>query len=379
LRFDAIYFHTSFLSTRWAPELFAEMARRAWPLRALSDTLVALPQDEFLRSKLVCDFINAFGVDVVCSVAPASEWPVIYPTVDRSRVRFSQVLTGYLEDATVRRIDAILAEGKSRDTDVGYRAWRGAPWLGRHGLLKGILADAFEPAAQGAGLRTDISTRDEDTFLGDDWFRFLARCRHTIGVEGGASVLDFDGRIKEQTELFLASNPGASFDAIEAACFPGLDGGLNLVALSPRHLEACATRTCQILVEGTYNGVLRPGEHFIELRRDLSNMDVVLDQMRDERLREQIVQKARSDVVDSGAWSYRRFVLDVESAAGEALAGTPRDPRSQILLALNRVADWVAWREVFVRLKARPVVLRFIARVPRPARVAARRILRRSS
>ena len=55
------------------------------------------------------------------------------------------------------------------------------------------------------------------------------------------------------------------------------DGRLQLFAISPRHLEACATRTCQVLVEGEYSGVLRPGEHYIPVRKDLSNLDDVLE------------------------------------------------------------------------------------------------------
>ena len=377
-RFDAIYFHTSFLSQRWAPEVFHDMVRRARPLRALSDTLVALPQDEFLRSKLVCDFINEFGVALVCSVAPESEWPVIYPTVDRSRVRFTRVLTGYLEEATLRRIDAIVARGNERDTDVGYRAWQGAAWLGRHGRLKGQIAEIFEAAALHAGLRADISTRDVDTLLGDDWFRFLARCRYTVGVEGGASVLDFEGQIKERTEAFLAEHPEAPFEEVEAACFPGEDGRLNLVALSPRHLEACATGTCQVLVEGDYNGVLRPGQHFIQLKRDLSNLDVVIDQMRDEDLRQRITTNARRDVVDSRAWTYRRFVDDVERATfGGRAAPVVRDIRADIALRVNRVLDWATWRTVWVRLRLWPRTVPLILRTPAPARRVAKRFLRR--
>ena len=107
-RYDMVVFQTTFLSNRWAPELFEEMCRRVEPLKTLSGVRVAMPQDEFLRTKLVCDFIDDFDIDVVCSVAPESEWPKIYPTVDRERVRFHRVLTGYLDDRTVERIERIV-------------------------------------------------------------------------------------------------------------------------------------------------------------------------------------------------------------------------------------------------------------------------------
>ena len=53
----------------------------------------------------------------------------------------------------------------------------------------------------------------------------------------------------------VAERPTATFEEVEAGCFAGLDGNLNLRTISPRHLEACATRTPQILVEGAYSGI----------------------------------------------------------------------------------------------------------------------------
>ena len=218
-----------------------------------------------------------------------------------------------------------MATGGERDIDVGYRAWRGAYWLGRHGTLKGTIADAVTDA--GAGLRLDISTRDDDTLNGDDWFRFLTRCRYTIGLEGGASVLDIDGVFKGRTEEYLAEHPDALYDEVEDACFPGEDGRLALFALSPRHLEACATRTCQILVRGGYNGVLEPGRHYIELEPDLSNLESVLATLGDEERRSAITDAAYADVVASGRYTYAAMVEDIERFAG--LGSGARLPRGR--------------------------------------------------
>jgi hypothetical protein len=359
-RYDLIVFHTSFLGHRWDPEQFAELCERAKPLKALAGVRVAMPQDEFLRTRLVCDFIDDFDIDVVCSVAPESEWPTIYPTVDRDRVRFHRILTGYLDARTKQRIDELVATGGERDIDIGYRAWRGAFWLGRHGTLKGTIAEAV--AAAGSGLRLDVSTRDEDTLNGDDWFRFLARCRYTIGMEGGASVLDFDGTFKERTERYLAEHPDASFDEVERACFPGEDGKLALYALSPRHLEACATRTCQILVRGGYNGVLEAGRHYIELEPDLSNVATVLGTLDDEARRSAIVDAAYADVVTSGRYSYAAMVEEVERFAPSAPASAPASAGDRAALALNRATDRLAWVRVVYALRWRRLLVRPLLR-----------------
>jgi glycosyltransferase involved in cell wall biosynthesis len=340
--FDLIIWHTSFLSLRWAPEMFAAARRKAQPLKAIRAPSVALPQDEFIHTDTLCDFLEEFDVGTVCSVAPESEWSKIYRSLDRDRVRFLRVLTGYLDEKTVKRIDRIVAAmPPDRPIDVGYRAWHNAPWLGRHGRLKTRVAEVFQDAAEEHGLRVDISTRDEDTILGDDWYRFLASCKYTVGAEGGASVLDRDGSIRERTEAYLRSHPDADFDEVSTACFAEEDGrdGFLLSSLSPRQLEACATRTCQVLVEGTYSGILEPGRHYVEVRDDFSNLDEVLGVISADERRTEIVDRAYRDVVAGGSWTYRRLVDDVERAALGAPLRAPARPWWGLARGVQNLAD----------------------------------------
>ena len=338
MQFDSIVWHTTFLAwLRWPPlDQRRGLMKRARRFKGRARRQVALPQDEFLGSSHVNEFIEEFGVDHVFSVAPPSEWPKIYAGVDRDRVSFSRVLTGYLDPATQARIDAILAERPERTVDIGYRAGPAKPFLGRHAMLKTEIADAVRSRAQARGLRVDISTREEDTLFGDDWYRFLASCRYTIGVEGGASVLDRDGSIRARVASYLDEHPEASYEEVEAACFPGEDGELALTAISPRHLEACATRTAQILIEGEYSGVLQPERHYLPLRRYMSNLDQVLEVVEGGGHEEELAGAAHADVVAGGHWTYRRLVEDVER---ELPAGRARAPLSAALCALSRAVD----------------------------------------
>lgn len=350
-RFDLVVFHTSLLSTRWTPWLWHHATSRALALPRRDEVRVAMPQDEFLRAQMVSDFLREADVNIVFSVAPESEWSKIYPELDRERVPFHRVLTGYLDDHTLARIDSLQRPLQDREVAVGYRAWPARPWLGRHGLLKVNVAERFRDAAAARGLPVDISTGSRDTLLGDSWFRFLTRCRYQLGVEGGASVLDLDGSVKERTEAYVARHPGATFGAVEAACFSGRDGEVSLFALSPRHLEACATRTCQVLVEGAYNGVLQPGVHYLELERDLSNLDAVLDTIERDDHRAEIVENASRDVAASGRYTYRAFVEFVERLALPRIAGHDADHDDQVW-RITRQLDRRSWHDVALRVRA---------------------------
>ena len=186
-------------------------------------------------------------------------------------------------------------------------------------------------AAASRRLQVDIATGGSRTIRGNDWYRFLASCKYTIGVEGGSSVHDPDGIVEACVGRYLAEHPGASFEEVEAHCFPGADGRLEYFAISPRHLEACATRTAQVLIEGSYNGILRPGEHYIPLRRDFSNLDAVIDLIEHDSERARLTDAAYRDVVASGAYTYERLVREVETVA---LEDAPSRRRSRVLDAL---------------------------------------------
>jgi hypothetical protein len=352
-RFDAVVFHTSFLSNRWDPDTFARVRERARPLLEIDAPRIAMPQDEFIHTDSLTDFLREADVSDVFSVAPRSEWPKIYRGLDLSHVRMHRVLTGYLEGDTLQRIDRALSVPPRRDTAIGYRAWEAAMWLGRVGRLKVDIARSFSESAARRGVPVDISTRQGDTIFGDDWYRFLGGCRYTIGVEGGASILDRDGSIRSRTEAYLTANPGASFDKVEQACFPGEDGKLDLRAISPRHLEACATRTCQVLVEGEYNGILRPHEHYLPVRSDLADVDEAMEVVVRDEDRNEMVERAWQEIVGSGRYTYKALVQEVERKAIEpGLAGRRRPGASAAILAAGSAPrDRASWRLVQRRVR----------------------------
>lgn len=315
---DLIIFHTSFLCTRWNRSRFPGFVERAAPLRTMVAPKITIPQDDFINLDLLCEFIRQFGIEWIFTPAFEHDWATIYTDVDRDRVKLRTVLTGYLNRKTVKAAESFSRQDDNRPLDIGYRAWRAGPALGRHGILKTRIAEVFSQAAARGDLNVDISLHEADTLYGDDWYRFLQSCKYTIGVEGGASLLDVDGSVHERTEAYLESHSQASFEEVEEACFPGMDGNIELFVISPRHLEACVTRTGQILIEGKYNDILVPGRHYLPLKRDFSNLDEVLDAVRSDEGRSSMVEQAYNDIVASGSYSYRSFVdLVVSTSLGD--------------------------------------------------------------
>jgi hypothetical protein len=366
VKFDLIIFDTLFLANRIKPEWFDPVLEKARALKNFPAVKVALPQDEHSHSRGVTDFFSEFGVETVFSVGAETQWSKLYPEVDFDRVKFFRVLTGYLSGHTVRRLSKLGNAATPRDITVGYRTWQPGPWLGRHGLLRKRIGDVFLAQAARRGFTHDISTEARDVLWGDDWFRFLLRCKYAIGVEGGSSVFDEDGSVQQSVEAYQRAHPDAGFEEIEKACFPGLDGSLNYVALSPRHLECCATRTCQVLIEGDYNGILQPGKHYLELKRDFSNLEQVMDQMSNDNVRSEITERAYRDIVASGNYTYRHLV---DTVVNNSLPG--RDKISDQSLTAAAIYYWMRVSEAFSWVQ---VALHLHSFVPRFKRLVRRRM-----
>ncbi|MBM3267052.1 MAG: hypothetical protein FJZ01_05315 [Candidatus Sericytochromatia bacterium] len=344
VEFDLILIHSTLLNLKWDPPRFLAAIQTLAPLRDQSCPKIAMPQDEYVHGELIERFCLDLGVTHLFSVAPPAEWPRIYPRLSSAGIQFDRLLTGYVDPLTLGRIARLSAANPTRDVDIGYRSWHPQANLGRFAWLRLLLTQRFRARAPEFGLKVDLSTEQGDTFFGDDWYRFLLRCKYVLGVEGGASILDPDGSLAARTREYLASHPGAPFEAIEAECFPGREGTLALKALSPRHLEACATRSCQILIRGDFNGILEAGRHYLPLDEDFGNLDEVLEQVRRDDLREAMVERAWQDVIASGKYTFERYV---EHLLGVVPPGSRRiAPGDEWARLRCRIEDILSWAVV---------------------------------
>lgn len=303
--FDVIIYHNSLTGT-WNMKRFLNNLKTLKKYKFINSKKVALFQDEYFNTDLLCKFINELNINQVFSVAPKTEWPKIYSKINLSKIKITQVLTGYIDEKFVEKVNKFKIK---KTIDIGYRTvWNNAFSLGKFGLLKSKIAEVFQKNSPKFKLNTDISCLRKDIITGDEWYKFLAKCKYTIGCESGASLLDADGSINKKINNYLKINPNASFEDVQSNCLKGLDGNLNLKAISPRHFEACITKTCQVLVEGDYNRILKPMVHYIPIKKDFSNINKILNDIKIDKLRTRITDAAYKDIIISNNYTYNKFI-----------------------------------------------------------------------
>jgi hypothetical protein len=340
--YDVVVLHYSVLCMRWEEPFERWRSSLDW-IRESDAVRIAMPQDEYVCAARLDEWLGDLDVQCVFSALNERHWKVLYPR-ESKRTRMERTYTGFVDDRAAGMVERLPAPHAEREVDLVYRA-RNLPYqFGHHGQLKHEIAQIVEPAAQAAGLRTDISTAIGDTKYGDAWFEFLASGRCVIGTESGSSALDPVGAIRRFEAEWRRSNPEATFEDFSALQEPGWDD-YEFTAISPRLFEAAQTKTAQLLVEGEYDGILQPEKHYFPLRGDFSNLTEVLERIRDPRETEAMAERAWEDLIESGRYSYGAFAAHVESVVDELADGPMNHGRRAAASwrTLNAGADAYAW------------------------------------
>ena len=325
---DYVVLHPTFLGVRWNDDFEQYRSRYSW-LANFTCPKLALPQDEYDHSDVLEHWLLELGATHVFSCFGREARAPIYRRLD-GRLPFSETLTGYIDEAAVHA-SAHALPAAQRAHDIVYRASQLPYWFGSHGQLKHRLASLIGGPARERGLRTDISTDWADTIYGSAWIDFLCSGRTTIGAESGSSVLDRTGEIQARIRSLLADEPTLTFEDVDRQMPAGWDA-YAFFAISPRHLEAVVTKTCQVLIEGTYSGVLVPDRHYIPLRRNLENLDAALDRISDVDACVEIAETAYREIYLEGGYTTARLAADLREAAGSA----GRRRRAQLPLSILR-------------------------------------------
>ena len=261
------------------------------------------------------------GINVLFTVAPEPAASQVYDE-RLPGVRRVLTLTGYVPENLVGRPIKPLGE---RTIDVGYRA-RDLPfWLGRLSREKVWIGQRFLERAPAYGLRCDIAWTEDQRIYGERWIEFVSSCRATLGCESGASIADFDGSVEQAVLTFMGAHPRATFEDVHEAVLRPYEGNVVMNIVSPRVFEAAALGTALVMFPGEYSGVVSPEKHYIVLEKDFSNMDDVVDKLRDDKLVSAMTARARHDLIESGRWGYRAFVDQFDQVV-DADARTMRGP-----------------------------------------------------
>jgi hypothetical protein len=245
---------------------------------------------DLMREKV--EFIRQTGTEFVCTQLPraAGEW--VYADCRDATV----LCTPHALNPALYYPDPSTA----RTVDVGFIGARYPAYLGDNN--RNLILDGAASRAPLLGMSCDIRLRNEPR---DGWARFLRTCRSVVGAESGTFYLERDGRTMEAAKAYWCANPAVTAAEIFERFYRRAENTINGKAVSSRHFEPLGTKTCQILMEGYYNGILCPHEHYFEVKSDLSNLDEALRMSHDPDASHALAERAYAFALMGHTYAHR--------------------------------------------------------------------------
>ncbi|KTD62001.1 hypothetical protein [Legionella spiritensis] len=279
-------------------------------LREYKGLKIIFVQDEYRQINHMIEQLQYLDVDVLFTCFPNEEMDRIYSPKALPKVAKYNNLTGYIPERllTFSEQPAI----KDRPIHVGYRGRCLSFWYGELGYEKWSIAEHWKQHTQGRGIRSDVSYHERDRIYGKKWIEFLSSCKATLGVESGASVMDFTGDLEKMIDHYQLTHPKATFHEVQDLYLKDYEGKYKLNQISPRCFEAIALKTALVLYEGEYSGVLKADRHYISLKKDFSNIEDVLARLQDDDYLQDMVDRAYKEIAESPQHTYKTFIEYVD-------------------------------------------------------------------
>lgn len=294
-------------------------------------------QDDYDRTSYLHAQIRELGFHILITCIQPEFWELAYPKAELPGITIVQGLTGYLPDALLEK-DFEKRSLDRRETKIAYRGGYINAKYGRLGHDKHEIGRQMRAICEARGIPHDIAMDSNSRLYGDDWYRFLAGSRTVLGAETGSNAFDFDGRLEYEIESLtkqLGREPSywdikESLDRVEQY--------FNVGQISPRVFECAAMNTPMILFRGNYSNSLTPGEDYIVLEKDLSNVDDVLLQLDNFEHLHDISSNAYIKLVKSGKYSYSNFARKVYESISDKYDEYISDHRKEFMKTV--LMDW---------------------------------------
>ena len=285
-RYDLIAFlHNTFPTLRDSPRL--KILRVM--LSKVRGPRVFFLNNEFRALDIKAGMAQYLGAETLISQLNHDDAQVLYESLWPHRILS---LPYGFDPQTFKPVKA----ASEREIDIGFRGDYYPAYVGHDD--RDLLLNQFDDKAkESRTLKTDIQVGQRLDRLG--WANFLNNCRSLIGHEAGSMRLEADENIRHflnaQVERLAPENYRALVLAMrQTGVFDPPPSGR---IAAPRNFEAMGTKTVQILLPGRYNDMLEASVHYIELQRDFSNIEAVLDTLFDESAYAKIAERAHADAL----------------------------------------------------------------------------------
>ena len=289
-------------------------------------------QDEYRHVNLTVYQINKLGFNFIISSLSISNLKLVYQDSKFKNVTFISALPGYISDFMLncfngnnKRENDLLGRGSELPNSLGFaKVEKDIVYKKLYEKIAyGMNLNFFKKIIYGVPLslnkysfKSDISSLYKDRFYKASWIEQLQNTKCVLGVEGGASIFDFDSSVEYLTNKldFAESNEKKPSD-IYTKYYNNLNN-IHHRTLTPRILEAICCGTVLILLEGEFRNIIKPNVHYVPIKRDLSNLWDIIKLLKNKKYITSMRKKAFSEIAMNRKYHFKYFINKLDLIVG---------------------------------------------------------------
>jgi hypothetical protein len=315
---------------------------------------IAFFQDEMHNCQTRFKLINELKIEYIYSLLEEKYFQTVYKKNTKVK-NIKSYLTGYVSDELINKGNAYYKNFDLRTLDIVCRARKLPLYFGKGSQEKSEIMETFIKIIKDKKikLKIDMSSSENSRIYGDSWFKFLSDAKFMIGAMAGTSIFDISGKIEDIVEEYSKKNANSNFEELYNNVLKRYENNVNYRTISPRLFECAVSRVCMILYRDSYQGVFVANRNYILLEKNFSNINEVLNQMKDQQLVNNIIDNTYKDVILSGRWHFKSFFKEFDKFVINLNCDTPYTPeekKTALIIINNR--SLIIWMRIFAeRLK----------------------------
>jgi len=277
---------------------------------------IVIIQDEYRWINKVLSEMVYLNVDCIVSLLDKENINKVYHHPKLKNKLMVSALAGYVSN---NWIDQKVPNISERKKHIIYRGNNLPFWLGNGAHEKSVLSEKILENFGEKGLNLDVSSNPSDRIYGENWLAFMKSGKCVIGLEGGASIFDFDGSIEKKVRKFQFENPDAGYEEIHSEFLSNYEDKIFYRMITPRSFEAIAMKTVQVMYPGEYSGILEPWKHYIPINRDFSNLNEVIKALKNDEFLQKMADHAYTEIIESQNYSEEKLGRGIDSIISNLL------------------------------------------------------------
>jgi len=265
-------------------------------------------QDEYLNTNIKSKILKDFNSKICFVNVNEKDAPLIF---NNKNSKFINVLPGYIPNINYERIPIY-----KRTTHIFYRATPLGYIFGDLGQEKVNIGKVMKKYGLQNNLIVNIEWEMDKKIYGEEWYDRLLNSKTTLATECGCKVFNQETRNIEIQKI-LEKNSEYTYE--QAKIDFKIEPMYESCQVSPKMFEAIKLGTVLIMYEGEYKGIFKPNIHYIELKKDHSNIEDVIEKIKDDDYLQNMSEHAYKDIIKNGNYNYKDFIEYFDSIVKEYL------------------------------------------------------------